>query len=181
MHLFDLWLPILVSAVAVFVAAAVICVATPFHRRDFLAHERSDEVAEWIRRNRPERGRYTVGWSVPRKGERPADPPPDGPRSLLLVDYGPMPFGKSLGAWLLHLGVVATLVGYLASLALGPGARGLDVFRVTSVAALLAHGGGALPRAIWDGVPWRLVPAALFDAVVHAAVTGAVFVWLWPS
>ena len=181
MDLFDLWLPILVATAAVFVASSVIWMATPLHKRDFLAHERQDEVAEWIRRNRPARGRYMVGWCQPGKEKQPAAVAADAPRGLLLVDYGPVNMGKTLGAWLLHLAIVAVLVGYVASLALGPGARGLDVFRVTSVAALLAHGGGALPKAIWEGVPWRHVPTAVLDALIYAAVTGAVFVALWPE
>jgi hypothetical protein len=164
----------------VFLASSIVWMATPLHKKEYLSHETSEEVADWMRRNKPARGRYMVGWCQPGKDEETPTLTATSPRGLLLVDYGPVSMGKNLGAWFFHLLIVSLLVGYVASVSLAKGAASVDVFRLTSTAAFLAHGGGALPKAIWEGVPWSHVPAAVVDALIYAAVTGAVFCWLWP-
>ena len=46
----SLWLPILASAVAVFVASSIVHMVLPLHRNDFKAVPREDEVLEALRR-----------------------------------------------------------------------------------------------------------------------------------
>jgi len=72
-------------------------------------------------------------------------------------------------------------VAYVASLAVPAGAGWVKVTQVVFTASLLAYGGGTLTDSIWKGRPWALLPGALFDAVAYAAITAAIFSWLWPG
>ena len=92
-----------------------------------------------------------------------------------------MAMGKTLGTWAVHILVLEVLLAYAVSIVLTPGADGMTVFRLTSVVALLAFGGGTVPRAIWEGIPWKQIPGGLLDALVYAAATAAIFTWLWPQ
>lgn len=176
MQLCDLWLPIVAAAGAVFVLSSIVWMALPYHKGDFQKLPGEAEYSALLKRSPLAVGRYVIGWCAP--GEKPANP--SDPKALLLVQPAGVGMGKAMLVWVLHLLLVSVLVGYLAHLAVPRGAEFLDVFRVASVAALLAYAGGALPRAIWEGVPWKLVPAALLDALIYAAGTGAIFGWLWP-
>ena len=176
----DLWLAILVATAAVFVASSLVWMVLPFHKGDYQVPPAPDEFGAPLAKHRPPVGRYMIGWCGPGGAEK-APPDPSAPRGLLVVQYGPVSMGRTLGIWALHLLVVSVLIAYAASLALGPGAAGMSVFRVTSAVALLAYGAGAAPRAIWEGLPWKQVPTALLDALIYAAATGAVFAWLWPA
>jgi hypothetical protein len=174
----DLWMAILVSTGAVFVASALLWMVLPFHKGDYKPLPSQAELSGLLARQAPPAGRYMVPWCDP--GSK-TPPDPNQPRAVLLVQYGPMSMGKPLLTWLLHLLILETLVAYAVSIVLPRGEDGMTVFRLTSVVALLAYGGGVVPRAIWEGVPWKQIPVGLFDAVIYAAATGAIFMWLWPQ
>ena len=176
----DLWVAILASTGAVFVASFVLWMALPLHKGDHQVLPSEPEFKALLAQHDPPVGRYTIGWRGP-DGTFRTPPDPTLPRGLLLVQRGALSMGKPLVFWALHLLVVSVLVAYTSSIVLPHGADGTTVFRLTSVIALLAYGGGAVPKAIWDGVPWKQVPTALVDALVYAAVTGGVFLWLWPK
>ena len=180
MELTDLWLPIVATTGAVFVLSSILWMALPFHKGDFQKLPGEGEYSALLKRNPLPVGRYVIGWCAPGDAKAPAKP--DDPHALLLVQRpGPVGMGKSLLIWIFYVFAISILVGYLAHLSLARGAEAMRVFRYTSVAALLAYGAAAFPKAIWEGVPWKLVPVAVFDALVYAAATGAVFAWLWPA
>jgi hypothetical protein len=77
--------------------------------------------------------------------------------------------------------VVSTVVAYVASRSLAPGAEYLSVFRLTGVIAWLAYGFAVIPDAIWFGRPWPGVFKTLVDAFAYALLTAGVFAWLWPG
>jgi hypothetical protein len=176
----DLWMAILVSTGAVLVASVLVCVVLPFHKGDYKPLPAQAELTGWLARQAAPAGRYMVPWWDP-ASRTPPDPDSNQPRAVLLVQYGPMSMGKLLLTWVVHLLVLETLVAYAVSIVLPHGADGMTVFRLTSVVALLAYGGGVVPRAIWEGVPWKQIPAGLLDAALYAVATGAIFLWLWPQ
>ena len=69
-------------------------------------------------------------------------------------------------------GIVHTLEG---------GARYLDVFRVTGVAAILAYAVGHMHDSIWKGAPWSTTGKFIVDGVLYGLVTAGTFGWLWPD
>lgn len=82
--------------------------------------------------------------------------------------------------WFAVLLAIAVLTGYLAGLALVPGASFNAVLRFTTVVAFLANGTAGVHNSVWRGDSWRATRRLLLDALVLALVAGGVFAWLWP-
>jgi hypothetical protein len=175
-----LWLPVLLSAGAVFVASAILWMATPFHKKDYQPLPKGgDEVEAWLKRNNPPTGRFMVGWCQPDpKAPQPVKGPND-PHGILLVKHGPITMGRSLGAWFLNVVVISFVVGYVAAAALPATAEFMKVFQVVGATALLAYGGNAATKCIWEGAPWAGIVGSLVDALVYALATGAIFGAFW--
>jgi hypothetical protein len=184
MQLVELWMPILVSAVLVFIASSIIWMALPIHKHDYKdpgAHEES--ILTMLKSSGLGPGVYYVPWCAG-KDKDPAVQArmKSGPWALLTVLPSGPNMGKMLGLWFLHLVIVGIFVAYIASNAgLPRGAEYLAVFRITGATALLAHAAYALPMCIWHGQPWSQLPGRLFDGVVYALLTAGTFGWLWPD
>jgi hypothetical protein len=180
-----LWLPILLSAVIVFVASSVIHMVLGFwHKDDF--RRVPDE----------EKFRNVVGplalppgdYCVPRAGsmeEMKSDAfkakHAQGPVMIFTVlPSGPITMTKQLTGWFVYTIVVGILVAYLASRALPAGAHYLHVFRVTSVTAFVAYAAALWPQSIWYGRSWGTTIRTSIDGFAYALLTGGVFGWLWP-
>ena len=182
--LIELWEPILASAGAVFVGTTIIHMLLPVHKKDYgKLGDKEDVVLAAVRSWGLRGGMYMFPMYDP-KGKK--DPErqrkeKEGPWGVLTVRDKDYNFGAMMGLWLLNILIISTLVGYLASVTLAAGAACPSVFRIVATAAILAYGGSALTDSIWKGRPWRCLPGAIFDAVVNAAITGGMFVWLWPK
>src|SRR5262247_765478 len=90
-HLTSLWLPILVSAVIVFVASSIIHMLLPYHRSDVRKLPQEDEVLSAVRRLNVQPGDYCL----PHPGSHEAMKNPEfiekmkqGPRLLMTVVPG---------------------------------------------------------------------------------------------
>ncbi|MDX2132739.1 MAG: hypothetical protein SFY69_11880 [Planctomycetota bacterium] len=179
----SLWLPILASAVGVFVASSLIWMATPLHKHDYKnPGDKEPRLLDALRDAALAPGVYFLPWcmGMADKGAM-MEKLKAGPWALVYVQGGPPSMGKNLGAWFAHLLIVGVFVAYVAGTGLAAGAPFLAVFRAVGAAALLAHAGYALPMAIWHGMPWSQVPGRLIDGVIYALVTGGIFAWLWPG
>ncbi len=182
--LIDLWLPILLSAVIVFIASSIIWMATPIHKRDYQGPgDQEGPLTDLLRRSGLKPGVYVVPWC-----DRSTRDPVvrerfmAGPWAMLTVMGSGPKMGKSLSMWMLHLLIVGTVVAYVVSSAgLARGTSYWLVFRMAATVALLAHAGYALPMSIWHGQPWRQIPGRLFDGVVYALLTGGCFAGFWPA
>jgi hypothetical protein len=178
-----LWLPVLLSAVAVFVASSVIHMVLGYHASDWQSLEREDGVLDALRPFGLKPGDYVApkptsmaDMNSPEFKAKVAK----GPRVMLTVMGSSDSMLKGLMLWFVYSVVVAVFAGYVAGIALPPGADYLVVFRVTST---VAFAGYAL--ALWQSWIWysRGLGATLrttFDGLVYALLTGGVFGWLWP-
>jgi hypothetical protein len=181
----DLWLPILLSSVALFFASSIIWMALPIHKGDYKPlREHEGPIFDAIKNAGLASGLYMFPFCS--HGKEPKSPELEarlksGPFGTICVMNSTPNMGKALGLWIVNLLLVTTLVAYIASHALKPGADYLSVFRIVATAALLAHAGNALTDSIWKGRPWSHLPGALFDGVVYAALTAGFFSWLWPK
>lgn len=180
-----LWLPILVSAVVVFLISSVIHMATPMHKGDQTAIPNEDALLDALRAAGAQRGHFRF----PYAGSM-ADMASDemkakfrrGPVGVLTLTEGGEPtMGKELLAWFLYSVVISTVAGYVAGISLAPGAGFEPVLRITSAIALLTYCTSTVHESIWKGVPWAVALRFAIDGVLYAVATGVVFGWLWPG
>ena len=184
-QLMDLWLPILVSAVLVFVASSFIWMATPIHKHDYKnPGDKESGLLDAFRRAGLAPGMYNLPWCDHKNMKDPAMQAKlqAGPWALVTVFGQAHNMGKMLGLWFVHLVIVSVFVGYIASHAgLGRGAEYFSVFRIAGTAALMAYAGYALPMTIWHGMPKNQLPGRLIDGVVYSLLTAGAFAGLWPA
>lgn len=180
-----LWLPILLSAVIVFIASSIMHMVLPYHRSDYRKLPDEDRVADALRA-----AGITPGpvYSFPHcthkdmKSPEVAEKFKRGPVGLLTVfPSGPPAMGKFLGLWFVFCIVVGILVALIAGTTLSPGTRYVVVFHLTGLAAFLAYGAGHLPDSIWKGQSWGVTFKHVVDGLIYALLTAGTFGWLWPK
>jgi hypothetical protein len=181
----SLWLPILLSAVAVFITSSLVHMVLRYHNTDFKRLPDEDGVMRALAPFNLAPAQYI--FPAPEGPASMKDPAfiekrTRGPAGFLNVFPKAMPgMGGPLGKWFVFSLVVTLFAAYLASRALEPGAHGADVFRFTMTTAFLAYGMSDVSNSIWYGVAWSTTLKRLFDAALYGAVTGAVFWCLWPG
>jgi hypothetical protein len=179
--LFTLWLPILVSAVIVFIAANILWMVLPFwHHRDYGHLATSDAVVAALKNAAP--GQYMIpsmNWGKMTDAQK--EEVQNGPGGILIM-RNPMQFsmGGSLVTFFLYNVVVITFVAYVATLALGPGAKYPQVFRVAGTAGMLGYAFHTVSDSIWYGRTWSSTVKFIIDGVIYGLLIGGTFGWLWP-
>ena len=183
--LMSLWLPILLSAVMVFVASSIIHMALPYHRTDYRRLPAEDEVMDALRKVGIPPGDYMMpSPGTPRDMRAPAfiDKTKRGPVGIMTVmPSGPPSMGKNLVQWFLYCAVVGIFAAYIAGRALGPGADSLAVFRLASCTAFAGYALALWQYSIWYRRAWSTTLKSTFDGLVYAVLTAGTLAWLWPS
>ena len=180
-----LWLAILVSSVLVFLASSVIHMASPWHKSDYPRFPRESDVLDALRPIALPAGDYMM----PRPASMAEMKSPEfiermrrGPVVLMTVfPNGPMQMGGTFVQWFLYLIVVGALAAYVASTALPPAAPSGQVFRLAFGTAFASYALGLWQLSIWYRRAWTITIKSTVDAVIYAAITATVFVWLWPK
>ncbi len=181
----SLWLPILVSAVAVFVVSSVVHMVFTYHQNDYVKVPNEDQARAAIRPLNLPPGDYVV--PKPASTKEMQDPAfvekmNQGPVLFMTVfPNGPWAMGGQLAQWFVYCIVISVVAAYVAGRALGPGAEYLDVFRFTGTTAFAAYGLAHLQASIWFKRKWSTSLKSVFDALLYAVFTAGPFGWLWPS
>lgn len=171
------WLPILASAVIVWIASFLMHMVLPLHKGEWRGLPDEASALETIRKAPP--GSYMFPWCSMAEMKDPAvqEKIKRGPNGIMVVWSGPTNFGASLVSTLVFYIVVGIFVAYLADHTLPPASEYLARFRICGCAAFLANGLGWIPTVIWFRMPgfWTY----LFDGLVYALLTAGTFGWLW--
>lgn len=180
----SLWLPIVLSAVFVYVASSIIHMALRYHRNDLRQLPREDEVMEALRRFEIPPGDY----GMPHGGSMAAMKDPGfiakmkaGPVAhMTVMPSGPPAMGASLLLWFLYSLLVSAFVAYVTLHALpsGPGYRA--VFRIAGCTAFAGYSLALLQNSIWYKRNWGTTLRSIFDGLIYASLTAGTFGWLWP-
>gem|GEM_PF-79296 len=182
--LVELWLPILVSAVVIFVVSAVIWMAPLHHKEDVKYCPKQDELADALRNLGIAPGNYmfpNCANSKDYKSEEFKKRHDAGPWGMLNLWPAKPNMGKNmLTTFILYL-VISAIVGYVTSLARPAGAGFAEVLRVATTAAFLCYVLGGTPNGVWFGKRLRFFVTDAIDGVVYSFITGAVFAWFWPA
>jgi hypothetical protein len=180
-----LWLPIVISAVFVFIASSIIHMLPLWHKNDYPAVPNQDQVMATLRPLAIPPGDDLI----PRAASREEMMSPafkeklkEGPVMMLTVwppnDTG---MGKSLALWFVYALVVSYFSAYVASRALAPGAPYLEVFRFAGATAFIAYALALWQMSIWYKRAWSMTIKSTFDGLIYACLTAGTFGWLWPK
>lgn len=184
-HLSLLWLPILLSAVGVFLASSVIHMASPWHKSDYPKMPNEQAVMDAMRPLAIAPGDYFFprpGGMAEMKSQEYIDRTNRGPVILMTVmPNGIMPMGAIFVKWFVYLILVSTLVAIVASTSLPAGAPAALVIHQTALVAFAAYGLALWQLSIWYRRSLSITIKSTVDAAVYAVVTGAVFMWCWPK
>lgn len=179
-----LWLPILLSAVLVFIASSVIHMMLPYHRTDFGQVPAEDDTMDVLRKAAIPPGDYVL--PCPRTPAAMKDPAfiekrTRGPVVLMTVfPSGPPTMGASLALWFVYCVVVSVFAAYIAGRALGPGVDYLAVFRFAGATAFIGYSAALWQNSIWYKRAWSTTLKQTFDGLVYGLLTAGTFGWLWP-
>lgn len=180
----SLWLPILLSAVVVFVVSSVIHMLSPWHKGDYPRMANEDAVMDALRPLAIPPGDYMV----PRPASREAMRSPEfteklkrGPVFMMTVmPNGGAGMASSFILWFLYSCVIGLFAGYVASRALPVGAPYRSVFRFAGVTAFLGYSGALAQFSIWYRRSWVTTMKVMVDGLIYALLTAGMFGWLWP-
>jgi hypothetical protein len=179
-----LWLPILVSAVLVFVASSVIHMMSPWHKSDYPSLENEDAVRNAIGPLHLPPGDYMV----PRPSTREALNTPEfqakvnsGPNVIMTVlPNEKFSMGRNLGMWFVYLIVVTIFAAYVTGRALPPGTAYLQVFRFAGTVAFIGYSLALWQMSIWYRRSWSITIKSTVDGLIYGLLTAGVMGWLWP-
>jgi hypothetical protein len=182
----SLVVPILISAVVVFVASSIIHMVLPYHKSDMrrISADKEDQFLDAVRRLNLAPGDY----GAPHPGSMAGMKDPvyvakaaKGPQVLMTVTPGgPVSMGKNLVLWFLFTIVVSVFAGYVTGRAVGPGAEYLTVFRFVGTTAFMGYSLALLDDSIWYKRPWEKTAKSMFDGLVYALLTAGIFASMWP-
>ncbi len=183
MTVLSLWLPILVAAVAVFLASSVIHMVLGLHKNDMGAIPDERKVADAMRPFAIPPGDYVMPHGHAKEMATPEfiQKTREGPVAIMTVlPNEPMTMGKSLGLWFVYSLVVGGVAAYVAGMTLGIGAEYGEVFRVVAAVSFAGYSLAVLQASIWWGRSWGYTFRTMLDGLIYGLLTGGVFGWLWP-
>ncbi len=180
--LVSLWLPILLSAVVVFIASSVIWMVVQYHHSEWRKLPDEETARSALKGTSP--GQYSVphaASAADRKDPDWQEKYKEGPAVMLVVfPHGSLAMGKQMVQWTIYCLVVSFLVAYVTSVALSAGAEYLQVFRIAGTVAVLTYAGAAPMKSIWFGHQWSATAKDALDGLIYGLLTAGVFGWLWP-
>jgi hypothetical protein len=179
-----LWMPIVVSAVFVFIALSLIHALLGWHKTDMIAVPDEAKVMETLRslNLRPGDYRFPYSNSVDEmKSPEFEAKMKQGPVGMMSIrPNGDINMGKLMGLWFVYSLIVAVFAAYITGRTHGLGAPYFEVFRVSGAVTFCCYVVALWHNWIWWGQGTRFTVTYSLDGVIYALVTGATFGWLWP-
>jgi hypothetical protein len=182
--MFSIWLPVLVSAVIVFILSSIFHMVLPWHKNDYPHLATQDAVMDALRPLAIPPGEYMIPKPEKMSDLRSpefAEKANRGPVLMLhMLPNGIRGMGVPLAQYFVYLVVVAAISGHIAQRVLPTDAPDYDICHTVGLAAFMGYA-----LALWQGVIWyrRSVWTAVkmtIDGIVYAFATACVFAWLWP-
>jgi len=180
----SLWLPILLSAVFVFLVSAFFHMVLPYHQQDFRKLAKEDDFLASMRSLAVAPGDYVAPCGGSMKAMK-------DPAFVAKWKQGPIVFltvmrpeqanmGASLAGWFVYSLVISVFAAYIAGRALAPGTHYLQVFRFAGATAFLGYAAALWQNTIWYKRALSTTLKSTFDGLVYGLVTAGTFGWLWP-
>ena len=178
----SLWLPIVLSAVIVFIASSVIHMTPLWHKSDYPRIPKEAEVLDALRPFALPPGDYFIPRASGMQEMRSAEFKEKlnrGPVAVLTVfPNGPFAMNRSLAQWFVFLIVVGVFVAVVSAHTIPFGAPYPHVFKVVGTVAFMGYALALGELSIWYRRAWSLTLKSAFDGLIHAALTAGTFGWL---
>ncbi len=180
MGILELWVPILVSAIVVFVMSALVWTVLPWHKSDFKKIGDEEAVRAALKGSEP--GLYLLPYHMDPaelKNEAVAQKYKEGPLGYITIVPSELPNmpPKLIMSFIFNI-LVGILCAYFVTRTLSADAEYLEVFRIAGTTAFVAYGVGYIQESIWFGRPWSVTAKSFLDSLLYALLTGGVFGWL---
>lgn len=179
----SLWLPIVMSAVGVFILSSLIWTVIQWHNSDWKKLPNEDGVRTLLR-NVPS-GQYAIPYAAGMKDRKNPEwqrMAKKGPTAMLTVCAGDATqMGKPLIQWLVYCLVISVIIAAVAVATLSPGDGFMMVFHSVAIYGAMTYSGAHAMGAIWFGNSWGRAVKEIVDGILYALVTAVIFAWLWPA
>ena len=180
MSILDLWIPILASAVIMWIASALVWTVLPWHKGDYKKTSDEEGVRTALKGLSP--GFYNVPHCTSTEEYKQPEAQQkfiDGPQAFITILPNGLPsMGRNMVLMFCYFIFVGVLCAYFVSRTIEPGAEYLAVFRVAGSVAWIANGVAHIPESVWFGRPLSSTAKSLFDALIYGLLAGGVFGWL---
>jgi hypothetical protein len=181
----SLLLPIIVSAVAVFIASSIIHMGPFWHKRDYPRLPDEDRFRAVVGPLGIPQGEYMVPRCYSNSEMKSAEfqaKVTEGPNMIVTVlPKGPFRMGGTLARWFVYTLLVSLLAGYIAGAALPPGSGYIPVFRFAGATAFIGYAVALWQMSIWWGRSWGMTAKTTLDGLIYALVTAGIFGAMWPT
>src|SRR5688500_9909722 len=181
----SLWLPILASAVAVFLVSFLLHMVIPFHKNDIQKIPREDEFLNAIRGFNLPAGDYAAPHAdSPAAMKDPAfmEKRNKGPIVIMTTTPGAAPpMSSHLLQWFIYSVVVSIFSAYIASRTLPAGTEYMQVFRIVGTTAFMGYALALFQNSIWWMKNWGATFRSAIDGLAYALATAGIFGWMWPG
>ena len=183
-ELASLWLPILLSAVFVFIASSILHMVIQMHNKDYSVLPGEEAVRDALRAQNISPGMYTFPHCTSMKemgSDEFVEKMNQGPNGFMtVIPTGPVAMGKKLALWFTYSVLIGVFVGYISTMTVESGATFKEVIRIAGTVAFLGYAIPKIDDSIWKSADWSVTIKFIFDGVVYSLVTAATFAWLWP-
>jgi hypothetical protein len=180
----SLWLPILLSAIAVFLVSSLIHMVFGYPNNDFKKIPNEDSVMNELRKHNIPPGDYVMPHTSDNKERNTPefkDKMNKGPVAFItMFPSGEITMGRSLFLWFIYSILVGIFAAYIAGRAVPPGNDYLSVFRFAGCTAFVGYSLALMQNSIWYKKNWGATFKSMFDGLVYALITAGIFGWLWP-
>ena len=179
-----LWLPILLSAVVVFIISSIIHTLLPWHKKDYLQLPNEGKISDALRPFNIPPGDYMLprgSSTAEMKSAEFTEKLKKGPVMIITVKpNGMWKMGQIMFLWFLYSVVVGLFAAYIAGRALPMGATYLEVFRFAGASGFMGYSLALMQLSVWYGRSWSTTIKSMIDGLIYALFTAGVFGWLWP-
>jgi hypothetical protein len=175
-----LWLPIVLSGVALFFASWLAWMVMPHHTKEWQGLPNEDAFLAALKSAGVPAGQYVFPHCKPEdwKSEAFQEKMKSSPNGNMVFWQGPCNMGKNMLLTVIFFIVVSFAIAYLAAMAIPPTNDRWFIFRFVGTAGILVYASANVLNGIWFG---RKMLGDFLDGLAYGLITGAIFAALWPT
>jgi hypothetical protein len=178
----SLWLPVVLSGIALFFASWAAWMVLPHHKGEWIGLPNEDAVMNQLKGDNLPPGQYCfpyAGKPEDMKSEAYKAKMKAGPRGMLTLWKEAPNMGVNMVCTVAFFLIANAVIAYLAGMVLSPipETDRWFVFRFVGTAGILTYGTANILNGIWFG---RKMVGDIADGIVYGIITGVIFALLWP-